>query len=152
MTDVGTETAFRLDQRKHFRKNKHLLRSEVSCCDQTGIDLHLHRSTPGGHFSLVRTTLVNEKILYYRELLVSEKRFKKCWIPLVLPTPVVLGKIIFYYRELLVSENFLYVSLWFYCLRRVSGLVWAKKSKNSLFQVHSLVQDLFNENWPIARC
>ena len=30
MTDVGTETAFRLDQRKHFRKSKHLLRSEVS--------------------------------------------------------------------------------------------------------------------------
>ena len=30
MTDVGTETAFRLDQRKHFRKSKHILRSEVS--------------------------------------------------------------------------------------------------------------------------
>ena len=30
MTDVGTETAFRLDQRKHFQKSKHLLRSEVS--------------------------------------------------------------------------------------------------------------------------
>ena len=30
LTDVGTETAFRLDQRKHFRKSKHLLRSEVS--------------------------------------------------------------------------------------------------------------------------
>ena len=30
MTDVGTETAFRLDQRKHFRKSKHLLTSEVS--------------------------------------------------------------------------------------------------------------------------
>ena len=29
-TDIGTETAFRLDQRKHFRKSKHLLRSEVS--------------------------------------------------------------------------------------------------------------------------
>ena len=40
MTDVGTETAFRLDQRKHFRKSKHLLRSEVSLCD-----LHLCRST-----------------------------------------------------------------------------------------------------------
>ena len=40
MTDVGTETAFRLDQRKHFRKSKHPLRSEVSWCD-----LHLHRST-----------------------------------------------------------------------------------------------------------
>ena len=30
MTDVGTETAFRLDQRKHFRKSNHLLRSEVN--------------------------------------------------------------------------------------------------------------------------
>ena len=40
MTDVGTETAFRLDQRKYFRKSKHLLRSEVSWCD-----LHLRRST-----------------------------------------------------------------------------------------------------------
>ena len=30
MTDVGTKTAFRLDQRKHFRKSKHPLRSEVS--------------------------------------------------------------------------------------------------------------------------
>ena len=30
MTDLGTETAFRLDQRKHFRKSKHLLMSEVS--------------------------------------------------------------------------------------------------------------------------
>ena len=30
MTDVGTETAFRLDQRKHFRKSKHLLSSEVN--------------------------------------------------------------------------------------------------------------------------
>ena len=45
MTDVGTETAFRLDQRKHFQKSKHLLRSEVSWCDQTCIDLHLRRST-----------------------------------------------------------------------------------------------------------
>ena len=33
MTDVGTETAFRLDQRKHFRKSKHPLGSEVSRCD-----------------------------------------------------------------------------------------------------------------------
>ena len=30
LTDVGTETAFRLDQHKHFQKSKHLLRSEVS--------------------------------------------------------------------------------------------------------------------------
>ena len=40
MTDVGTETVFRLDQRKHFRKSKQPLRSEVSWCD-----LHLRRST-----------------------------------------------------------------------------------------------------------
>ena len=44
LTDVGTEIAFRqsfrLDQRKHFRKSKHLLRSEVSWCD-----VHLRRST-----------------------------------------------------------------------------------------------------------
>ena len=51
MTDVGTETAFRLDQRKHFRKSKHLLRSEVNWCDQTSIELHLRRSTsPGEYF------------------------------------------------------------------------------------------------------
>ena len=37
---LGTETAVRLDQRKHFRKSKHLLRSEVNWCD-----LHLRRST-----------------------------------------------------------------------------------------------------------
>ena len=48
MTDVGTETAFRLDQRKHFRKSKHLLRSEVNWCDQTSIELHLRRSTSTG--------------------------------------------------------------------------------------------------------
>ena len=36
---------FRLDQRKHFQKSKHLLRSEVSWCDQTSKDLHLRRST-----------------------------------------------------------------------------------------------------------
>ena len=48
MTDVGTETAFRPDQRKHFRKSKHLLRSEVNWCDQTSIELHLRRSTSTG--------------------------------------------------------------------------------------------------------
>ena len=46
MTDVGTETAFRLDQRKHFRKSKHLLRSEVIDAIKpvysfTCVDLHL---------------------------------------------------------------------------------------------------------------
>ena len=44
------------------------------------------------HFSLVRTISVKEKILYYRELLVSEKFFKPRWIPLVLPSPVILGE------------------------------------------------------------
>ena len=45
MKDEGTETAFRLDQCKHFRKSKHLLRSEVNRCDQSSIELHLRRST-----------------------------------------------------------------------------------------------------------
>ena len=48
MKDEGTETAFRLDQRKHFRKSKHLLRSEVNRCDQSSIELHLRRSTSTG--------------------------------------------------------------------------------------------------------
>ena len=43
--NVGTKPAFRHDQCKHFQKGKHLLRSEVSLCDQTRIDLHLRRST-----------------------------------------------------------------------------------------------------------
>ena len=30
LTDVGTKTAFRLDQRKHFRKSKHLFRHNDS--------------------------------------------------------------------------------------------------------------------------
>ena len=47
------------------------------------------------HFSLVRTISGKEKILYYRELLVSEKFFKTRWIPLVLPSPVILGEKIF---------------------------------------------------------
>ena len=45
VTNVGTETAFRHLQCKHCQKSKHLLRSEVSWCDQTSIDLHLRRST-----------------------------------------------------------------------------------------------------------
>ena len=48
MKDEGTETAFRLDQCKHFRKSKHLLRSEVNRCDQSSIELHLRRSTSTG--------------------------------------------------------------------------------------------------------
>ena len=45
VTDIGTETSFRLDQHKHFQKSKHILRSKVSWCAQTSIDLHLRRST-----------------------------------------------------------------------------------------------------------
>ena len=51
------------------------------------------------HFSLVRTIWGKEKILYYRELLVSEKFFKTRWISLVLPSPVILGK-----KKLLLSR------------------------------------------------
>ena len=40
MTDVGTETAFRLDQREHFRKSKHLLRSESVDVIFTCVELH----------------------------------------------------------------------------------------------------------------
>ena len=58
------------------------------------------------HFSLVRTISGKEKILYYRELLVSEKFFKTRWIPLVLPSPVILNEDFFYHRELPVSEKF----------------------------------------------
>ena len=90
------------------------------------------------HFSLVRTTSGKEKILYHRELLVSEKFFETRWSPLVLPSPVILGKIFFYCRELLVSETFLYNAgfpLWFYGLRRICSLVLAKKYNNDLFQV-----------------
>ena len=78
-----------------------------------------------------------EKILYYRELLVSEKFFKTRWIPLVLPSPVILGETFFYYRGLLVSEKFLYNTgfpLWFYSLCRVFGLFWAKSTISFFFK------------------
>ena len=71
--------------------------------------------------------------------------FETCWSPLVLPSPVILGEFFFfYYRELFVSEKCLYNAefpLWFYGLRQVFSVVWAKKYNNALFQVHSLVQD-----------
>ena len=51
------------------------------------------------HFSLVRTISGEEKILYYRELLVSEKFFKTRWIPLVSPSPVILGENFFFTIE-----------------------------------------------------
>ena len=46
VTKVGTvtETALRHAHCKHFQKSKHLLMSEVSWCNQTRTDLHLHRS------------------------------------------------------------------------------------------------------------
>ena len=45
MANVGTETAVRRDECKHFRKCEHLLRSDVSWCDQTSIDLHMRPCT-----------------------------------------------------------------------------------------------------------
>ena len=55
MKDKGTETAFRLDQCKHFRKSKHLLRSEVNRCDQSSIELHLRRSTSTSYCMVSRS-------------------------------------------------------------------------------------------------
>ena len=60
MTDVGTETAFRLDQRKYFQKSKHLLRSEVNWCDQTSIELHLRRSTSTGEYRSINMLCVTD--------------------------------------------------------------------------------------------
>ena len=64
MTDVATETAFRLDPRKHFQKSKHLLRSEVNWCDQTSIELHLRRSTSAGesHWWVDRSTCLASRV------------------------------------------------------------------------------------------
>ena len=45
MTNAGTKTAFRHGHLQAFPKRKHLLRSEVSWCEQIGADLQLHRST-----------------------------------------------------------------------------------------------------------
>ena len=64
------------------------------------------------HFSLVRTLWGKEKILYSRELLVSEKFFKTRWIPLVLPSPVILGEKIF-----LLSRITCYYYYWRYVLK-----------------------------------
>ena len=90
------------------------------------------------HFSLVRTISGKEKILYYRELLVSEKFFKTRWIPLVLPSPVILGEKFFLLSRITgYSEKFLYnvgFPLWFYSLRRVSDLFWAKSIISFFFK------------------
>ena len=73
------------------------------------------------HFSLVRTIWGKEKILYYRELLVSEKFFKTRWIPLALPSPVNLGETFFYIIEIyLLVRNFC-ITLGFPCGFTVSA-------------------------------
>ena len=89
------------------------------------------------HFSLVRTISGKEKILYYRELLVSENFLKHAGFHLFYPLQSFWAKTNFYYRELLVSETFLYNTgffLWFYSLRRVSGLFWAKSIISLFFK------------------
>ena len=43
-TNEGTETSFRLDHCRHFQKSKLLLRSEVGWCDQTRLDIEVHRA------------------------------------------------------------------------------------------------------------
>ena len=101
------------------------------------------------HFSLVRTTPGKEKILYYRELLVSENFFFLKLDSTSFTLSSRFGQNFFCYQELLVSEKFLHNSefpLWFYRLRQPSGLFWAKKCNNFLFQVQSFVQDRFNED------
>ena len=45
MTNVFTEGALKHENCKHFTKRNDLLRSEVSCCAQTRVDLQLLRST-----------------------------------------------------------------------------------------------------------
>ena len=66
------------------------------------------------------------------------------------------AEIFFYYRELLVSEKFLYNAgflLWFYSLRRVSGLFWAKSIISLFFKfIHCFKICLINEDCPIASC
>ena len=100
-------------------------------------DLQIFSGGVYSHFSLVRTISGKEKILYYRELLVSEKFCKTRWVPLVLPSPVILGENFFYCREVLVGEKYLYNTgfpPWFYSLRRVSGLFWAKNIISFFFK------------------
>ena len=87
------------------------------------------------HFSLVRTISGKEKILYYRELLVSEKFFETRWSPLVLPSPVILGEIFFTLENYLLVRNFC-LTLGFPCGFTVSAEspVWfGRKSIITLF-------------------
>ena len=67
MKDEGTETAFRLDQCKHFRKSKHLLRSEVNRCDQSSIELHLRLSTSTSYWWVDRSTCLASRISTQKE-------------------------------------------------------------------------------------
>ena len=87
------------------------------------------------HFSLVRTTSGKEKILYYRELLVSEKFKKKRWIPLVLPPPVISANFFFAIENYLLVRNFLY-NAEFPCGFMVSAeshVYWGRKSRITFF-------------------
>ena len=83
------------------------------------------------HFSLVRTISGEEKILYYRELLVSEKFFKQAGFPLFYPLQSFWAKNLFYYRELLVySEKVLYNTgfpLWFFTVSAESPVYLGRK-------------------------
>ena len=67
MKDEGIETAFRLDQCKHFRKSKHFLRSEVNRCDQSRIELHLRRSTSTSYWWVDRSTCLASRISTQKE-------------------------------------------------------------------------------------
>ena len=67
MKDECTETAFRLDQCKHFRKSKHLLRSEVNRCDQSSIEHHLRRSTSTSYWWVDRSTCLASRISTEKE-------------------------------------------------------------------------------------
>ena len=84
MKDEGTETAFRLDQCKHFRKSKHLLRSEVNRCDQSSIELHLLRSTSTSYWWVDGSTCLASRISTQKESFPGSK-FKPasiwtCWM------------------------------------------------------------------------
>ena len=59
------------------------------------------------HFSLVRTTSGKEKFFTSENHLLV-RIFLKRWIPLVLPSPVILGKIHFF-----AIENYLSVTIFF---------------------------------------
>ena len=108
------------------------IQSPCGAVTQTQTQTQTHTQTnihTYSHFSLVRTISGKEKILYYRELLVSEKFLKTRWIPLVLLSPVILGEKIFTFENYWLMRSFC-ITLGFPCgfnrLRRVFGLFWAK--------------------------